>query len=142
MRFVASGAGSLACAGRGLAIFLNVLLTGALDATYFSLDLPSFQVPFGRLQIVALSAIAIVTIVNCASVSVGGRFATALTAVKVGTIVMLGLGALVFAPGNWTNFLLADKEAYAKEWRAQRAAQCRFCRSMLELCGPTTVGTR
>jgi len=108
MRFVASGAGSLAALAVGLAIFLNVLLTGALDATYFSLDLPSFQVPFGRLQIVALSAIAIVTIVNCASVSVGGRFATALTAVKVGTIVMLGLGALVFAPGNWTNFLLAD----------------------------------
>ena len=108
MRFVASGAGSLAALSVGLAIFLNVLLTGALDATYFSLDLPSFRVSFGRLQIVALSAIAIVTIVNCASVSVGGRFATALTAVKVGTIVMLGLGALVFAPGNWTNFLLAD----------------------------------
>jgi basic amino acid/polyamine antiporter, APA family len=109
MRFVASGAGSLAALAVGFAIFLNVLLTGALDVTYFSLDLPGYRVPFGSLQILALSAIAIVTLVNCASVSVGGKFAIALTVIKVGSIVLLGLGALIFASGNWTNFLLADK---------------------------------
>jgi basic amino acid/polyamine antiporter, APA family len=108
MRFFASGAGSLAALAVGFAIFLNVLLTGALDVTYFSLDLPGYRVPFGSLQIVALSAIAIVTLVNCASVAVGGKFATALTTIKVGSIVLLGLGALIFARGNWTNFLLAD----------------------------------
>lgn len=108
MRFFASGAGSLAALAVGFAIFLNVLLTGSLDATYFTLNLPGYQVPFGNLQMVALSAIAIVTLVNCASVSVGGKFATALTAIKVGSIVLLGLGALFFASGNWTNFLLAD----------------------------------
>jgi basic amino acid/polyamine antiporter, APA family len=108
MRFFASGAGSLAALAVGFAIFLNVLLTGALDVTYFSLDLPGYRVPFGSLQIVALSAIAIVTLVNCASVSVGGKFATALTAIKVGSIVMLGLGALIFASGNWSNFLASD----------------------------------
>lgn len=108
MRFFASGAGSLAALAVGFAIFLNVLLTGTLDVTYFSLNLPGYRVPFGRLQIVALCAIAIVTLVNCASVSVGGKFATALTAVKVGSIVMLGLGALIFASGNWSNFLLSD----------------------------------
>src|SRR5688572_29878222 len=75
MRFFASGAGSLAALAVGFAIFLNVLLTGALDVTYFTLDLPGYRVPFGSLQIVALSAIAFVTIVNCASVSVGGKFA-------------------------------------------------------------------
>src|SRR5688500_7940418 len=99
MRFFASGAGSLSALAVGFAIFLNVLLTGALDATYFTLNLPGYQVPFGTLQIVALSAIAIVTLVNCASVSVGGKFATALTAIKVGSIVLLGLGALFFASG-------------------------------------------
>ncbi|HET6891269.1 MAG TPA: amino acid permease [Pyrinomonadaceae bacterium] len=108
MRFFASGAGSLAALAAGFAIFLNVLLTGGLDVTYFSLDLPGYQVPFGKLQIVALGAIAIVTLVNCASVSVGGKFASVLTAIKVGSIVLLGLGALFFASGNWTNFLLAD----------------------------------
>ncbi len=109
MRFFASGAGSLAALAVGFAIFLNVLLTGALDITYFSVEFFGYQLPFGKLQIVALSSIAFVTIMNCASVSVGGRFATVLTAVKVATIVTLGLGTLLLAPGNWTNFLLADK---------------------------------
>ncbi len=108
MRFFASGAGSLAALAVGFAIFLNVLLTGALDITYFNFNLPGYGVPFGRLQLVALSAIAIVTLLNCASVSVGGKFATALTTVKVGSIVMLGVGALFFARGSWTNFLLVD----------------------------------
>src|SRR5688572_22481025 len=68
MRFFASGAGSLAALAVGFAIFLNVL-TG-FDVTYFSLDLPGYRVPFGTLQITALSAIAFVTLVNCAAVSV------------------------------------------------------------------------
>ena len=108
MRFFASGAGSLAALAVGFAIFLNVLLTGALDVTHFTLDLPGYSIPFGRLQIVALSAIAIVTLLNCASVSVGGKLAITLTAIKVGSVVTLGLGALIFATGSWSNFLLAD----------------------------------
>ena len=108
MRFFASGAGSLAALAVGFAIFLNVLLKGTLEVTYFHLDLPGYRVPFGSLQIVALSAIAFVTLINCASVSVGGKFAITLTAIKVGSIVLLGLGALLFASGNWSNFLLAD----------------------------------
>jgi APA family basic amino acid/polyamine antiporter len=108
MRFFASGAGSLAALAVGFAIFLNVLLTGALDVTYFTLDLPGYPVPFGKLQIVALGAIAFVTIVNCASVSVSGKFAIVMTAIKVGSIVALGAGVLVFASGSWSNFLLQD----------------------------------
>ncbi len=108
MRFFASGAGSLAALAVGFAIFLNVLLTEKLNVTYFTLDLPGYQVPFGSLQIVALAAIAFVTIVNCLSVSTGGKFATVLTAIKVGSIVALGLGVLFFARGSWANFLLQD----------------------------------
>lgn len=107
MRFFASGAGSLAALAVGFAIFLNVLANGALDAAYFTLDLPGYPVPFGRLQIVALSAIAVVTLINCASVSLGGKFATVLTAIKIGSIVALGAGALIFARGRWSNFLLS-----------------------------------
>src|SRR5688572_14419282 len=103
MRFFASGAGSLAALAVGFAIFLNVLLTGALDVTYFTLDLPGYRVPFGNLQLVALAAIWFVTIVNCASVSVGGKFAIILTAIKVGSIVALGLGVLFLATGSWSN---------------------------------------
>jgi APA family basic amino acid/polyamine antiporter len=108
MRFFASGAGSLAALAAGFAIFLNVLLAGSLNVTYFSLDLPGYSLPFGNLQIVALGAIAIVTAVNCASVAIGGKFAIGLTAIKIGSIVTLGLGALLFASGNWSNFLTTD----------------------------------
>ena len=108
MRFFASGAGSLAALAVGFAIFLNVLLTEKLNVTWFTLNLPGYQVPFGSLQIVALGAIAGVTIVNCLSVAMGGRFATVLTAIKVGSIVALGVGVLFFARGSWANFLLQD----------------------------------
>ena len=108
MRFFASGAGSLAALAVGFAIFLNVLLKGALDVTYFTLGLPGYGIPFGKLQLVALGAIAFVTTVNCASVSVGGKFATVMTAIKVGSIVALGVGVLLFASGTWSNFLLQD----------------------------------
>lgn len=109
MRFFVAGAGSLAALAVGFAIFLNVLLGGTLNVTYFHLDLAGYQVPFGGLQLIALTAIAVVTLVNCASVSVGGTFATALTALKVGIVVALGLGALVFARGDWTHFTSGDQ---------------------------------
>ena len=107
MRFFASGAGSLAALAVGFAIFLNVLAGGTLNATYFTLALPGYPVPFGTLQLVALSAIAAVTLINCASVSSSGKFATVLTAIKIGSIVALGVGAILFAAGRWSNFLLS-----------------------------------
>lgn len=107
MRFFASGAGSLAALAVGFAIFLNVLAGDAFEATYFTLNLPGYRVPFGTLQIVALSAIAAVTLINCASVSLGGKFATVLTAIKIGSIVALGAGAIFFGHGQWSNFLLS-----------------------------------
>jgi APA family basic amino acid/polyamine antiporter len=132
MRFVASGAGSLAALALGFAIFLNVLLTGALDVTYFSLDLRGYRIPFGNLQVVALSAIAFVTIVNCASVSLGGKFATTLTAIKVGSIVALGVGVLLFARGSWTNFLLPDTGGACEGVAgAERGGSAGFAAAML-----------
>ena len=132
MRFVASGAGSLAALAVGFAIFLNVLLSRALDVNYFSLDLPGYQIPFGRMQIAALSAIAIVTLINCASVKVGGRFASVMTAIKVASIMTLGLGALIFASGSWTNFLLTDTGGSCEEVAAAaRGGSAGFAAAML-----------
>ncbi len=109
MRFFVAGAGSLAALAVGFAIFLNVLMAGTLNVAYFHLDLGGYQLPFGGLQLIALTAIAVVTLVNCASVSVGGTFAAALTALKVGIVVALGLSALFFARGDWTHFASGDQ---------------------------------
>jgi APA family basic amino acid/polyamine antiporter len=107
MRFFVAGPGSLAALAAGFAIFLNVLLRGALNVNYFAISLAGYDFPFGGLQIVALSSIAIVTLINCASVTMGGAFATALTSLKVAIIIALGVGALVFAQGDWAHFALA-----------------------------------
>jgi APA family basic amino acid/polyamine antiporter len=108
MRFFVAGPGSLAALAAGFAIFLNVLLKGTLNVNYFSIDVAGYKVPFGGLQILAVSSIAIVTLINCASVSIGGAFATVLTSLKVAIIIALGTGAFVFASGDWTHFAMAD----------------------------------
>lgn len=132
MRFFVAGAGSLAALAVGSAIFLNVLLRGTLNTTYFTLDLLGYQVPFGGQQIGALAAIAVVTLVNCASVSVGGTFATVLTALKVGIVVALGLGALFFAPGDWTHFALGNQGGLCEGVvAAERGGSAGFAAAML-----------
>ncbi|MEJ7619022.1 MAG: amino acid permease [Pyrinomonadaceae bacterium] len=105
--FVAS-AGSLAALAVGFAIFLNVLTGGALNYSYFKMDFLGLQLAFGGLQAVALTALAVVTLINCAAVSFGGKLAAALTALKVAIIVAIGLGALFFAPGDWLHLALID----------------------------------
>src|SRR5215210_5117725 len=62
--------GSQASLAIAFAIFLNILTGGALEPNYFTLTLLSFQIPFGHMQVVALSAITIVTLINCATVYV------------------------------------------------------------------------
>jgi APA family basic amino acid/polyamine antiporter len=108
MRFSVSSAGSLAALAVGFAIFLNVLLRGALNVTFFTVPLAGYELSLGRLQVVALMAIVLVILLNCASVAMSGRFASVLTAIKVGIILALGFGALLFATGDWNHFLLTD----------------------------------
>ena len=106
MRFFVASAGSLAALAVGFAIFLNVLLGGTLNVDYFKLESARLSDLFRAVQVIALAAIALVTLINCASVSLGGTFASALTALKVGIVVALGVGALFLAPGDWTHFTL------------------------------------
>ncbi len=108
MQFFIAKTGSQAALGVGFAIFLNVLTGGALKANYFTLNLHGFQIPFGRLQLVALLAIAFVTLINCASVSVSGKVAAILTVLKIALVLMVGVGAFLFARGDWTHFALVN----------------------------------
>ncbi|HSY96797.1 MAG TPA: amino acid permease, partial [Steroidobacteraceae bacterium] len=51
--------------------------------------------------LVALAAIWTVALINCASVAAGGRMALLLTIAKVGLVLSVGIGAFVFAAGDW-----------------------------------------
>ena len=109
MQIFIAKTGSQASVAVAFAIFLNILTGGALNTTFFTLNLGGFALPFGYLQLVALSAIAIVTVINCAAVVVSGHIATVLTGVKIALVLFVGIGALLFAQGgDWSHFGLAN----------------------------------
>src|ERR1700692_4355847 len=93
--FTVARAGSQAALAVGLAIFMNVALGGAVDRWHAGV---------GGLTLVALRARWAVALINCASVAAGGRMALLLTIAKVGLVLSVGIGAFVFAAGDWAHF--------------------------------------
>src|SRR5918911_1507417 len=104
MQIFIAKTGSQASVAAGFAIFLNDLTGGALKAPLFSINLFGHEVGFGYLQLIALSLIALFTLINCATVVVSGRIATVLTGVKIALVVGIGLGAFILASGAWGHF--------------------------------------
>ena len=108
-QFLISRTASAAALAVGFAIFLNDLLGGSLSQVYFSLNLPGgYQIPFGRLQIVALVTIAVTTLINCAAVSVSGHVASFITVLKVLLVLAVGLGAFFYQDGTWANLGMSN----------------------------------
>ena len=92
--FTVARSGSQAALAVGLAIFMNVALGGALEHWHL------FG-PVNGLPLVALATIWSVALINCASVTAGGRWALVVTIAKVGLVAAVGIAALLFAPGSW-----------------------------------------
>jgi basic amino acid/polyamine antiporter, APA family len=103
MAFTVARAGSQAALAVGLAIFMNVALGGVLDRWHLEATPLGQHVSVSGLTLVALATIWIVAIINCASVSTGGRMALVLTIAKVALVLGVGIGAFVFAAGDWSN---------------------------------------
>jgi len=95
MTFAVAKAGSQAALAVGLAIFMNVALGGVLQ--HWRL--------FGvsGLTLVALTTIWTVALINCASVTAGGRAALAITIAKVALVFGVGAGAFLLAPGSFSH---------------------------------------
>ncbi|HMC77496.1 MAG TPA: amino acid permease, partial [Vicinamibacterales bacterium] len=102
-RFFVATTGGLAGLAFGFAIFLNIASGGALNNAF------SVTVHLGggrhitvfALPLVASGAIAVVTLINCAAIAVGGRIASVLAALKVTVVAGVGLGAFLLARGDW-----------------------------------------
>lgn len=60
------------------------------------------------MPLTAILVILFITLLNCAAVRVSGWIATALTCVKLGLVIGVGLGAFLLAQGNWGHFGLAN----------------------------------
>lgn len=100
--------GSQAAAGMAFSIGLNDFLDKKLEQTLFSFNLGSTPFEITTLQLVALMVILIFTTLNCASVSVSGQIATALTGVKIGLIMFVSIGAFIWVTGDFSHFSLAS----------------------------------
>jgi APA family basic amino acid/polyamine antiporter len=108
-QFAIARSASAAALAVGFAIFLNELLGGSLKHVYFTVHLPGgYDVPFGRLQLIALAAISVTVLINCAAVKFSGGVATVLTSVKVLLLIGVGLGAFFYGKGDWSHLTQAN----------------------------------
>ncbi|HVF22278.1 MAG TPA: amino acid permease [Pyrinomonadaceae bacterium] len=108
-QFLIARAASAAALAVGFAIFLNDLLGGVLKQTYFEYNLGGHAISFGRLQLVALGAIIVTTLINCAAVRVSGGVASVLTGLKIILLIGVGVGAFLYSDGNWGNLAMVNQ---------------------------------
>ena len=108
-QFLIARTASAAALAVGFAIFLNDLVHGALDTVYFNYTFPGGHVvSFGRLQLVALTAIVVTTLINCAAVRVSGGVASVLTGMKLVLLLGIGFGAFFYSGGDWGHLSMAN----------------------------------
>jgi APA family basic amino acid/polyamine antiporter len=100
--------GSQAAAGMAFAIGMNDFLDKQLDRTLLSVPMGGTSIEISTLQIVAIMVIIIFTTLNCATVVLSGQIAAALTFVKIGLIVFVGVGAFALVSGNFVHFSMLN----------------------------------
>jgi len=107
-QFLMARTASAAALAVGFAIFLNDFLGGSLKQVYFERTFNGHTISFGRLQIIALGAILLTTLINSAAVRVSGGVATALTALKILVLIGVAVAAFVFSGGDWGHLSQAN----------------------------------
>ena len=134
MSFFIGKAGSQAALGVQLALFLNTMIGGRLGGDFFSANVFGYAIPFGKIQIIALASILIVTGINCLAVKVSGGVAAILSAVKVGLVLVIGIGAFLLADGaDWSHLTMANVGGTCEKVSA--AAQIGFGGFMAAMLG-------
>ena len=107
-RFFVASTGATAGLAAGFAIFINILMRGALADHSVGFALAGWHPSITAIQAVAVAAVTTVTFVNCAAVAVSGRIAFVLTIFKVALVLGVGLGAILLADGSWTHFAMSS----------------------------------
>ena len=108
MQILIARPGSQAAAATAFAIGLNDFLDNKLSQTLTAFDLGGMHFEFTTLQMVAVMVIVIFTTLNCASVLLTGRIATALTFVKLALILFVVVGAFVLVSGEFVHFSMTN----------------------------------
>lgn len=105
-RFAVAGSASIASLGAGLAVFLSSFVD--LSAVWIKLEGPVFgkdySWQFGAQQVVAVSVILGMSILNCLSVAFGGKVQSLLTVLKLLGIAFVVVGVFTASKtGSWAN---------------------------------------
>ncbi len=100
--------GAQASIAVAFAIFLNDFLGGTLKRTLLETSIFGYHYELTSLQVIAVMMIIIITTINCASVSVAGQLATYFTIIKIGLILLVGLGAFFLADGNFSHLSMIN----------------------------------
>src|SRR5689334_9154932 len=108
MQILIARPGSQAAAAIAFSIGLNDFLDNKLAKTLGGFDIGSTHIEFTSLQVVAVMVIIIFTTINCASVMLVGRIATALTFVKVVLILFVAIGAFILVSGDFVHFSMLN----------------------------------
>jgi len=110
MQMLIAKPGSQAAASMAFAIGLNDFIgDGKLASVVFvKTSILGYPFELSMVQVTALMVIVIFTTLNCATVSVSGQIATALTGVKVALILFVTVGAFVWVTGDFSHFSLAN----------------------------------
>jgi APA family basic amino acid/polyamine antiporter len=104
MAFTVFRTGSQAALAVGLAIFMNVALGGVIERWHTDAHVLGLHASLGGTTLVAVATIWVVTAINCASVSTGGRTALVVTIAKVVLVIGIGVGGFLLAPGAFSHF--------------------------------------
>ncbi len=96
--------GAQASAAVAFAIFLNDLLGGGVKKVLLSTNIAGYQYELTSLQLIAVLVIITFTLINLLSVSSSGMIATVLTVVKIGLVLLIGIGAFLLANGSFGHF--------------------------------------
>lgn len=108
MRFFAGTTGGQAALAAGFAIFFNVASGGALGGWHTTVFLPwGASMEFTAIEAVAIGAIALVTLINCAAVTVGGQLGVIFTVLKLTLVIGVGLSAFFLAEGSWGHLTMS-----------------------------------
>ncbi|HEV7699562.1 MAG TPA: amino acid permease [Pyrinomonadaceae bacterium] len=108
MQILVARPGSQAAAAMAFSIGVNDFLDGKLAKSIAEFNLGSMHIEITTLQTVALMVIFIFTTLNCASISLTGRIATALTFVKIALIVFVAGGAFVLVSGDFSHMSMVN----------------------------------
>lgn len=102
--------GSQAAAGMAFAIGLNDFIGGGrlAQAVFLKTSILGLNIEISMIQVVAVMMIVIFTTLNAATVAISGQIATILTGVKIALILFVGVGAFVWATGDFSHFLLIN----------------------------------